>query len=116
MSKIYTVKQGETIVDICLNATGTINNWSLILDANNFTSWTPLLFAGQNVTIPDGVEMQTNVLRGLLLYPACNNNQNRELSSQISELISKFTPPTNLFEDEYDYTFEDEVEYSFENG
>lgn len=116
MSKIYTVKEGETIVDVSLNATGTINNWFAILDANNFLEWTPKLIAGQSITIPDTVEIQSNVLRALELYPACNNAGINNLNAQILELISKFTPPTQLFEDDNEFVFEDEVDYSFENG
>lgn len=112
----YIVKEGETITDVLLNATGTINNWFLILEANSFLEWTPKLIAGQSVIIPDTVEVQTNVLRALQLYPACNNTGINNLSTQIQELISNFTPPTQLFEDDVEFTFEDGVDYSFENG
>lgn len=112
----YTIKEGETITDVSLNATGTIGNWSLILEANGFTDWTPALVAGQSIIIPDGVEIQNNTLRELKIYPAANNPGISNLDEQISELIGKFTPPTIQFEDGEDYIFEDGNDYSFENG
>jgi len=78
MSSVYTVKQGETLWDVVLNSTGTlgsatVNNLDLILSANNLADWTPQLFAGQQITIPDTVIMDLNALRQLQLYPAVNN-------------------------------------------
>ena len=112
----YIVKEGESIVDVCLNATGTIKNWEAILNANNFDTWTPVLIAGQILIIPDNVEIQTNILRAMILYPACNNAGINNLIAQIQELIANFTPPTMLFEDGNEVTFEDGIDYSFQNG
>jgi hypothetical protein len=70
----YIVKQGETITDICLNATGSINNWEAILKANNFTDWNTILQVGQSVYIPDDtVVNQSNNILLFQKYPACNN-------------------------------------------
>lgn len=112
----YVVKEGETITDVCFNATGTINNWSAILEANGFTDWTPVLIAGQSIIIPDTVEVQNNVLRALQIYPTCNNSGISNLVALISELIGKFTPPQIAFEDDNEETFEDGVDYTYENG
>jgi hypothetical protein len=46
----YTVKDNETIVDVCINATGTIVSWEEII--KNYDSWTPSLTNGRGVTTP----------------------------------------------------------------
>jgi hypothetical protein len=74
----YIVKQGESINDVVINATGTlgspdINNLDLVLEANGFTDWTPVLIAGSAVIIPDGVFMDLNALRQFNTYPSVNN-------------------------------------------
>jgi len=112
----YTTKQGETIVDVCLNATGSVNNWAAILEANGFTEWVPALFAGQIIIIPDAVEVQTNVLREMQRYPACNNPGVNNLEAQIQAIIDLFAPPLFAFEDDVEKTFEDETEFIFENA
>jgi hypothetical protein len=97
----YIVNIGETMTDILLNATGTIgnvsniNNWQLILDANNFDTWTPSLTAGQIIIIPDSVQIQTNVLNELENNKACNNLSitQENFQSQIDALILEFMPP-----------------------
>ena len=70
--RTYTVKQGETILDVAVNATGSPGNLQAILDANNFDTWTPELTAGQMIAIPDGVEIQPNNLQELQIYPVCD--------------------------------------------
>ena len=52
----YTVKNGETITDVCFNAAGSILAWEAILSANNFTDWTPDLQVGQVLQIPQVVD------------------------------------------------------------
>ena len=69
----YTVKQGESIKDVSMNATGTIINTDAILTANGIDSWTPVLKAGQVLVIPDTVTLDYNTLRSLTTYPASNN-------------------------------------------
>lgn len=71
--KIYTVKPGESIGDVVMNSTGSLLNWDAVLTANGFTDWTPTLFAGQVLTIPDNVQVDANTRRQLQSYPACNN-------------------------------------------
>lgn len=103
----YIVNIGETIVDILLNATGTIgnvsniNNWQLILDANNFNTWTPALTTGQTIIIPDSVQIQTNVLNELQNNKACNNLSitQENFQSQIDALILEFMPPEILIDE-----------------
>lgn len=70
----YTVRVGETITDVVLNSTGSIANWDLILQANNFTDWVPDLEAGQVIIIPDTVTKDLNALRTLQQYPANNRS------------------------------------------
>lgn len=68
----YIVKPGESIWDVCLNATGTLANLDLINEANNFQDWTPDLMPGQGIIIPDTVTMDNNAQRQLALFPVCN--------------------------------------------
>lgn len=88
----YVVRSGETIVDVILNATGNLmDNWSDVLDANSFTSWTPTLYVGQVIIIPDNAIIQPNILNILKSYPSCNNSFASDLLQQISNLIAIFT-------------------------
>jgi hypothetical protein len=84
----YVVKAGETIGDIVLNATGSLNNWDAILTANGFTSWTPALIAGQLVLIPDTVAIDQNTKRQLVTYPAANISVN-DVYEQIDNIIDQ---------------------------
>lgn len=68
----YTVKQGETILDVVVNSTGSPLNLQTILDANNIDTWTPQLTAGQVLVIPDNVEIQQNNLLELKRHPVCD--------------------------------------------
>jgi hypothetical protein len=86
----YTVRNGEGICDVVLNSTGSLDNWELILDANGFDTWTPILEVDQVIIIPDTVVLQSNVLRILDKYPACNNSNIGDLDLQIAELIAIF--------------------------
>ena len=103
----YIVNISETITDVLLNSTGTIgnvsniNNWQLILDANNFDSWTPILTAGQIIIVPDSVQIQTNVLKDLQNNKACNNKTITQeyFQSQIDALILEFMPPKILIDE-----------------
>jgi hypothetical protein len=65
----YTVRAGETILDVSVNSTGSPLNIEKILDANNIDTWTPDLVAGTALIIPDNVDLQTNNLRELAEYP-----------------------------------------------
>jgi len=81
----YIVEQGETIGDVCFNATGTLDNWSVICDANNFQDWNVTLYGGQAIVIPDDVDLQLNVMKAL------NNNHLVNSSvPNLNYLISQF--------------------------
>lgn len=76
----YIVKEEESILDVVENSTGArigpngVDNWEIIVTANNFDTWTPDLVAGQVITIPDDqVDLDPNILRQLQTYPVCNN-------------------------------------------
>ena len=88
---LYTVKQGETITDVVFNATGNLLNWSLILDANGFTDWTPELYAGQQIIIPSTVDLQLNVMYELAKFPINNDSGLPDLDVLITNFISNFT-------------------------
>jgi phage tail protein X len=113
----YTVKDGETITDVCLNATGSILYWPDILEANNFTDWTPVLISGQKIIIPD-VQLQTNVLQEISLYPACNRPEIINLDAQIADAIALINETgLYLFEDDSEeYLFDDDgINFIFNN-
>jgi hypothetical protein len=107
MASNYIVKTGETITDVCINATGTINNWDKILAANDFEDWIPILTAGQSLIIPDDVEIQTNVLLAMQITPACNNLEITDFDSQLAALLLLFAPAI-YFNYENDNLFLDE--------
>lgn len=88
MAVSYTIKAGETIGDVIMNATGSINNWNVILTANGFTSWTPELQAGQLVAIPDIVVVDQNTKRQLSSYPAANISVN-DVYNQIDNIVNE---------------------------
>lgn len=74
----YKVGVGETIRDVIINSTGSINNgeidnWDLILSANSFDDWTPLLTPGQEIVVPDSVYIDANTLANRQAYPANNS-------------------------------------------
>lgn len=81
----YLVKAGESISDVVINATGSLVNLDKVLNANNFTTWTPVLTAGQPVLIPDTVEIDQNALRDALAYPKCNTSVN-DVFDQIAQI------------------------------
>lgn len=49
----YTVKGGETIYDVCINANGSLYVLDENLDLNGLDSYTPALYAGQRLTVSD---------------------------------------------------------------
>ena len=49
----YTVKGGETIYDVCINANGSLYALDENLDLNGLDSYTPALYAGQRLTVSD---------------------------------------------------------------
>lgn len=83
----YTVKFGESISDAVLNSTGDISNWSAILDANFFASWTQGLYSGQTLIIPDSATTNQANIASLLLYPA-NNRSVPDIYEQIDEIFA----------------------------
>lgn len=114
LKNYYTVKQGETIRDIALNTTGSIDNWKYILIENGYTSWNPTLVAGQQLLIPSDVEIQKNVLRELNIYPACNAPNISDLDAKIQNIISIFVT-AKQFENYELFQFEDTETYQFES-
>lgn len=114
MSTIYTVGNGETIMDVSINATGSPNNVGLILDANNIDSWTPVLLPGQEMIIPDNVEIQPNNLLSINVYPVsdCGFISGddltvllKDLDGIMNELIVETTNRTFHVGDKIHFTF-----------
>lgn len=52
---LYTVRYGETLLDVCYNTTGAITAIDAIMDANGFDTYTPELTPGQVLEVPDVV-------------------------------------------------------------
>jgi hypothetical protein len=82
----YPVQEGESIVDVVMNATGSLSNWDAILTANGFDDWTPVLKAGQVIIIPSTVVVDPNSLRQLQQFPICNNSVN-DILTKINEVF-----------------------------
>lgn len=51
----YTVRQGETIYDVCMNANGSLYSLDENLDLNGFDTYTPTLTPGQVLEVSDVV-------------------------------------------------------------
>lgn len=101
-NKIYKVRPGESIADVVLNATGSLSNWDLILQANNFTDWVPSLIAGQSIIIPDNCFFDLNTIRELTLYPSCNNFIDQwvsDLNNIFNIFIDNWILKTNFWRD-----------------
>eukprot|EP01037_Dinobryon_pediforme_P011474 gene11474-11570_t len=96
----YVVQYGETIGDVIFNATGNIGNWSLILEANGFDTWTPVLNAGDVIIIPDTVVNDLNTLRQLADYPANNASvgltARTSINGNFTELYNALQVPIKL--------------------
>lgn len=82
----YIVRLGETITDSVLNATGNIANWDAILTVNGFNDWVPILNYGDILIIPEGINIDTEVLAQLNTYPPINDSI-FNLDTQIAELL-----------------------------
>ena len=89
-SKDYTVKAGESIFDAVINATGTLANLDLVLNANGFTEWVPVLTAGQVLKIPDTVTNDLNAYRQFIDYPISNNSVSN-IDAQIITIFETLT-------------------------
>ena len=95
----YIVRNGESIADVVLNATGNIQNWKVILETNGFSEWTPILHAGQIIIIPDTVIMQPNSKAILDDYPSNNNSKAADLDDQITDLITLIESGPQTYDD-----------------
>lgn len=90
MASNYSVKPGETIGDVVLNATGSIVNWDQILEDNGFDDWTPDLAPGQQIAIGDELQIDANPLRQLQQYPLCNIST-MDVYAQIEGIFEQLT-------------------------
>ena len=73
----YTVRQGETIYDVCMNANGSLYSLDENLDLNGFDTYTPTLEPGQELIVSDVVRnnaavevLQQHPLNGESIPPA----------------------------------------------
>ena len=106
----HTIKYGESISDIVINATGSILDYETILKNNSFNDWTPDLTIGEKILLA-GIT-QDNVQRVLIKYPACNNS-NIDVNAKIQDFVNIFVTQ-KLFEDDTIALFEDGINYNFE--
>lgn len=83
----YTVRQGESISDATLNQFGDIAAWENLLTANFFDSWTPNLYSGQVLLIPDNAPNNPGNIVDLALYPA-NNFSVPDITEQINAIFA----------------------------
>lgn len=91
----YTVKTGQTIRDVVIGGTGTLNaaNWDAVLVANNFTTWTPVLTPGQQIVIPASVALDSNTIADKQAYPSANNT----LGGTLAILLTVWAAITDLW-------------------
>jgi hypothetical protein len=108
----YKTKVGESIFDVCLNSTGTLQNINTILDYNEFDNWNPEITAGQTILIPDTIPIQTNVRNELQLRPAVNG-QITTFQSQLDIILDILNFDMKYFEDGFQFLFEDGKSYKF---
>jgi hypothetical protein len=108
LAQFYKVRNGETIGDICNNATGDISNWQQILNDNLFTDWSPELTENQTIKITSACKIQQNNIRDLFIEPS-NNRLPDNINDQINVLISIFTKNN-------DYIFSNGGNYEFNLG
>lgn len=88
---VYTVRQGEGISDVVLNSTGSISLWSDFLDSNFLPTWTPDLYAGEILQVPDSTTANLNNIRALNTYPA-NNFSVPDIKQQINAIFDLMNP------------------------
>jgi hypothetical protein len=88
--KIFVVQAGMSLWDVVINSTGTLANLDLVLGINGLTDWTPELFAGQEIIIPDSSVVDQNALFQFLDYPVCNNSVD-DIDTQVQDLEDVFT-------------------------
>lgn len=48
----YIVREGESLLDVCYNACGSLSALSAIMEMNKFTTLTPILATGQVLEVP----------------------------------------------------------------
>lgn len=98
------VLQGNCFSDMVLNSTGNVENWSSMLEANGFNSWTPDLHNGQLLQVPDDATINIDNVNTLKTYPA-NNASVPDVFEQIDSIfgilagamsgfVPDFTAPT----------------------
>lgn len=92
----YSVRAGECISDAVENIFGDITNWSSLLDANLFTSWTPTLYAGQILNIPIGGTTNPANIQALSQYPS-NNYSVPDINLQIAAIFEQMEGGMSAF-------------------
>ncbi len=88
--KYYEIKHGETIRDVVVNSTGSIDNWDLILTDNDIKEWNPNLENVNKLKISSDSDINKRNTYQLKDYPINNNNDSPNINIEISELISIF--------------------------
>ena len=102
----YTVRYGENLSDVCLNATGDLTNLPNILDANGFTDWNTPLNVGQQIIIPNDSNIQPNVLYSTQQYPANSGLGVPNVDTLIIEILNNWMSEGLLLEDGGDLILE----------
>jgi len=83
----YTVRPGESLIDVTLNSTGNKDNADKILEENGIAEWSPILATGRVLTIPDTVVVDANALRELTKYPSYNNF-NKNITKLLDDVVN----------------------------
>ena len=105
LNQFYKVRNGETIGDICNNATGSIFNWEQIINDNLFIDWVPELTEGQTIKLSNSIQIQQNNILEFIKEPS-NNRIPDNINDQINVLITIFTENNDyIFSNGYNYEF-----------
>jgi len=109
----YVVSLFETIGDVCLNSTGSLNNLFQILNNNGFSDIIQNISVNDRINI-ENCNIQRNIQRQLLLNKAINNFEITDFDLQMSQIINNFTYHKKQFEDGEYFNFEDTEQYNFD--
>lgn len=86
----YTVRLGESIIDVCYNTTGSMAAIDEIMDGNSISTYTPTFKAGTTITVPDVVYNSEAVqVANVRPFNSISTVEDSEIDTMISELLTQ---------------------------
>lgn len=86
----YTVRLGESIIDVCYNTTGSMAAIDEIMDGNSISTYTPTFQAGTTITVPDVVYNSEAVqVANVRPFNSISTVEDSEIDTMISELLTQ---------------------------